>query len=87
LLLPQKSAKGAKIRFRPSAFVYRHGHHDGGDLAGDNTRHFDGTAVTASLNARQSLATGGFSHQLEIFGSKLTLPDFRRKLTRHANQV
>jgi hypothetical protein len=32
-----------------------------GDLAGDITRHFDGIADTASLNACQSLATGVFS--------------------------
>jgi len=30
------------------------------DLAGDITRHFDGMAVTASLNPCQSLAAGGF---------------------------
>jgi hypothetical protein len=32
-----------------------------GDLAGDITRHFDGMAVTVSLNACQSLAAGVFS--------------------------
>jgi len=32
-----------------------------GDLAGDITRHFDGTAGMASLNTCQSLATGVFS--------------------------
>jgi hypothetical protein len=31
-----------------------------GDLVGDITRHFDGMAVTASLNPCQSLAAGGF---------------------------
>jgi hypothetical protein len=47
-----------------------------GDLAGDITRHFDGTADTASLNACQSLATGEFSQQLEKLGFRFDEASF-----------